>query len=815
MNKLTRCGAFLVATCLCFLIAIPRQAPAAPPPDEREEVDKVNKAIDRGVQYLRTQQRDGNNWEGYWATKLVGLEGGVTALTTLALLNCGVKTDEKEIKGALEYLRGIPPSWTYTVALTTMVFAEARQARDLPIIQTNIDWILRTAIKSNGKIIGWSYPREGDPIPDGSNTQYALLALYAGKMAGAKVSEADWTAIRQLYIDSQQKEGDDSGYWKYTNQGRTPSFTMTVAGVSGLVIAGMGLNQSQQQLDVATGIAAKCGRYDSNAPIARGLNYIGRNFTFTLSRGQSTYYNMYGLERVGRLSGQRFLGRTDWYRDGCKFLVEQQKKEGFWAQNDGEEYDAVNVISTSFALLFLSKGRTPVLISKLAYGDFSTSADQKIIQEKGSDPGVVGWNRKNNDARHITEFASRELFKGLPLGWQVYDPRRRELARNEDILAEVGVLVQSPILYFNGHEKPALRGQHREILKRYIEEGGFVIAEACCGSPEFAAGFRELIRDLFPDSKLQPLPPEHPIWRSYFAVPPTEFPKLECLDRGCRTVLVFSPEPLAGYWEEARFMPPTAKKDVTHGEQAFRLAGNIVAYATGMEPPQQRLTVKRIIDSSKDVRNPPKGFLKACQLRLSGENAPAPAAMRNVMGYLQANARLDVVLEKESLVPDSPDLTKYKFLYMHGRKRFTFSDDEITNIKANLQSGGVLLADPCCGKAEFDQAFRAMVLKMYPDQKLEVIPQNDELYSAALNGGVAITTVKRREKTNQGGNETGFSDLPPFLEGIKYEGRWVVIYSKYDLGCSLEGHKSTDCLGHSRDSALKLASAAVLYGLKK
>ena len=43
----------------------------------------------------------------------------------------------------------------------------------------------------------------------------------------------------------------------------------------------------------------------------------------------------------------------------------------------------------------------------------------------------------------------------------------------------------------------------------------------------------------------------------------------------------------------------------------------------------------------------------------------------------------------------------------------------------------------------------------------------------------------------------------------------MIIYSKYDIGCALEGHKSTDCLGHTKESALQLAGAAVLYSLKR
>ena len=53
------------------------------------------------------------------------------------------------------------------------------------------------------------------------------------------------------------------------------------------------------------------------------------------------------------------------------------------------------------------------------------------------------------------------------------------------------------------------------------------------------------------------------------------------------------------------------------------------------------------------------------------------------------------------------------------------------------------------------------------------------------------------------------------LEGIKVDGRWVVIYSKYDVGCAIEGHKAADCLGHDKESALRIASAVVLYSLKR
>ena len=809
---------------LLTLLAVALPAVAQPPAagDETETVRKVNAAIDKGVQYLRSQHSKDKQWEGLWLNMLAGLDGGVT---TLAMLNCGIPPDDREVASALAFLRGKEPRATYSVGLQTMVFAEARNKNDQLLVQRNVDWLVKTATRRGGKIAGWSYGPEAAATGnhDGSNTQYALLGLYAGKQAGARVDDAVWREIEQLYKDGLNPEGANAGFWVYAPGGpdgmNPPSFTMTVAGVCGLLIAGMGLDASQQQLDPATGVASRCGFYGANDPVVRGLNWIGSKFAFANAPGNKnfTFYNVYGIERVGRLSGLRFLGNKDWYREGCNELTADQSKNrsgqhanGSWHRGDGADgIDQTHVISTSFALLFLSKGRSPVLLSKLAWGDFGTP-EKGVLVEKGPDPAVVGWNRKHNDARHLTEFAARTLFDGRPMGWQVYDARRREFNSDVAIADEVGSLVQSPVLYLTGHERPRLSNQQKAILKKYVEEGGFVLAEACCGSKDFADGFHDLMDDLFRETPLAPLPPEHPVWRSHFAVPPTAFPKLEGMSRGCRTVCVFSPEPLAGYWEESKYM----KADAGRGQAAFQLGANVIAYATGKEPPKQRLTTTKIATPTDADRAPPRGTLQAVQLKLD-ESAPADNAVRNLMAHLRDAARLDVSIQKQSLRADEEDLLKFRFLYVHGRKRVALGDAELDNLRTALKSGGLLLADACCGSAAFDAGFRETVAKLFPDAKLEPIPADDELFGASLTGA-PLTTVKRRDKASQAGTaDDGYREVAPALEGVKVDGRWVLIYSKYDLGCALEGHKSSDCLGHTRDSALQIATAAVLYALKR
>src|SRR5258706_14931971 len=83
-------------------------------------------------------------------------------------------------------------------------------------------------------------------------------------------------------------------------------------------------------------------------------------------------YYLYALERVGRMTGRRFIGEGmhahDWYREGAEFLVTNQDKfSGYWKGIGFEENEPL--IAASLALLFLSKGRRPVVISKLQYDD--------------------------------------------------------------------------------------------------------------------------------------------------------------------------------------------------------------------------------------------------------------------------------------------------------------------------------------------------------------------------------------------------------------------------------------------------------------
>ncbi len=331
----------------------------------------------------------------------------------------------------------------------------------------------------------------------------------------------------------------------------------------------------------------------------RGVDWLANHFDVRQNFGhgqQWKYYYLYALERAGRLTGVRFFGQNDWYRIGAEELVKDQNKlSGFW-RSGGQENE---VIATSFALLFLAKGRAPVLINKLRHAP------------------EQDWNSDPDDVRNIVSIVADD-WKNL-LAWQVVDPRT----------ATIQEMLQAPIAFFTGHEAPEFSPQAKDNLKKFVEQGGFIFADACCHSRAFDAGFKRLMRELFPDPsvELKSLPADHPVWRAKHLLSPDANPLLG-IDHGCRTVVIYSPSDLSCYWNQTERSPtnPAVIK-------AVKVAQNVIDYATGREMPADKLVIRDVVDFKAD--QPTRGALQVAKLKHSGDWNIAPQAIPNLMEVLR------------------------------------------------------------------------------------------------------------------------------------------------------------------------------------
>ena len=100
--------------------------------------------------------------------------------------------------------------------------------------------------------------------------------------------------------------------------------------------------------------------------------------------------------------------------------------------------------------------------------------------------------------------------------------------------------------------------------------------------------------------------------------------------------------------------------------------------------------------------------------------------------------------------------------------------------------------------------FGDFALRLYPNRPLVPIPANDEFFSALP--GLDLTKC---QYTKAAGGGKGL----PQLEGIKIDGLWGIIYSKFGIGCALDREHDGGCKGYIRDDAVKIGANVFTYSL--
>ncbi|HEX4610794.1 MAG TPA: prenyltransferase/squalene oxidase repeat-containing protein, partial [Urbifossiella sp.] len=318
--------------------AAPQPGAAAPQTADQRFHAGVAAARRKAVAFLTDRQTPDGSWEAV-PLVFVGLEGGETALVTLALLEAGVPPDAPPVKKAVEYLARVPAKRTYVVGLQTRVLARADPKAHAARIQANADWLVAQGIGlDRGRLKGWSYPGEGavaaDALADQSNTHFAVFGLHAAAGAGAKVTDRVWPAVRDLYVRTRRPGG-----WTYHPDSALdsgPTYCMTAAALTGLAIA----DQHSRPNAVARGAFDEGMRALLTAPV-QAPKSIGYQWLVTAELGRV----------VGAAAFKSGDVEVKWYREGAEKLVADQRPDGSWVPGRG--VDAEPVLGTAFGLYFL------------------------------------------------------------------------------------------------------------------------------------------------------------------------------------------------------------------------------------------------------------------------------------------------------------------------------------------------------------------------------------------------------------------------------------------------------------------------------
>ncbi len=748
----------------------------------RADVDAraVQRSIDRGIAYLRKTQNARGGWEEYSRQSC-----GLSALCTLAMLNASVSREDPDIVRAIRYLRSFEPKQTYSVALQTLVYCQLGAAGDLPRIRRNVEWLVQSqkTAGSADRIGSWGYGKQltsGDP----SNSQFALLALGAAQDRGITIDPTVFMRAHTYWINRQQSEGG----WGY---GSRASGSMTCAGIASIIIAG-----SRVDPDVGNNQIRCCGGSTSDEQaIEKGIQWLGSRFDVEGNPGVEAgtkFYYLYALERVGRLSGRRFIGERDWYREGAEYLIKvQDQLQGFWSNVGAME---TSNIATSFALLFLSKGKRQVVAGRLKYG--SPDLESR-------------WQQHPDGLRQLVRHVEQDW--GRDLTWQTINA---DTASLEDLL-------QTPVLVISGTEPLQLPPEVSERLKQYVDQGGCILFEGeggdgCGDASGFERSVQTLCQSWFEGAGLERLPPSHPIWFAQHKLDPAligpEF-WVYGVQACCRTAVFYVPQSLSCRWEygDLLFHRDRGEKGIRQQVQAaIRVGENLIAYATGREL-KDKLEQRTILQAGQSIKTP-RDAIQIAMLSLDAGGQEARRALPNATALIEARVPISLTAIPQPVGFDSQQLRDVPFLWVHGRTDFTWNDSERSVLREYLKNGGIILGSAVCGSQAFATAFRREMAKTLPNAPLTAIARDHPVLQ--VSGGFDLRGVTIRTPAS-GGQQVSRRTGPPVLETAMVDDLVGVFFSPLDLSCALESPNSVQCRGYNTQDAAKIVANLVLYTLQQ
>lgn len=390
--------------------------------DEADFVRRVNEAIDKGVAWLVSKQREDGYWHFYPGSKKADITfPGRTALVMLTLAKCG-KTFKDRDKVLEKGLRALDTyrAWerasvrfpegitghTYSNALLVLMYDALYKAKPKKKRKSTKTSRYAEAKKKpkkrpckypkrvKGEILRlvlwleevqeqqiWRYPGPADANQDLSNAQYALLALQAAARCGIEVSPDVYHKALTYLLEHQQKQGPkvklyianpawEPGTTRFgpvmeagSAHARGWGYMPGVKPTGSMTTAGLAALAIIKERLRALKQLSKEDAAKINLAVRDGVGWFSRHFTVAGNPGNTGwhYYYLYGLERAGDLLGVRYMGKHDWYREGAEYLIGAQKDAGWWpgGAGAGGTHPEDETLRTCFALLFLKRATVP------------------------------------------------------------------------------------------------------------------------------------------------------------------------------------------------------------------------------------------------------------------------------------------------------------------------------------------------------------------------------------------------------------------------------------------------------------------------
>jgi hypothetical protein len=759
--------------------------PPARADDARISEEQITKSVKKSIDWIYQQQNPWGTWEA--AQEPAGTQrdladqgqfGFRTALALRCLLTAGENARDPRIQKAVDFLiTDEHIAGVYAVGMRAQVWPLLGHD---PAVRQMMVRDLRTliaAVHPTGRTRGlYSFRTDFENEPeyaDHSVSFYGTLGVKALADAGLEVPSDYWTTVERAWRSQQGRDGS----WVFeigstARQERTMG--MTASGVAVLFAA---------DDELAALRPADCTGTPPDHNVETGLAWIDAHFdqsreAHEIGGFSLRNYALYAIARIGMISGRKYFGQRDWYQDGAKMLLASQKAaDGSWD----------NLPDTCFATLFLTRGRNPVLVSKLQYDVQSgpTRRGQPARPPTGP-PRLGAWDLRPRDMANLTQWIGVQVEQEF--NWQTVS-----------LQVPVEELHDSAVLFISGNRPLNLMPADKAKLKLFVQEGGILLGNADCGNADFAASFRRLGQELFPAYEFRAVPHDSVIYtgEEFRAAKWKEPPLVMELNNGVRDLMLLIPQA-----DPSRYFQ---QHQVGSFQYAYELMADILFYSVD----QNGMLLK---GETYLVRPDPNAKInrtvKIARLQYPGNWDPEPGGWIRLAADMRNTRGIDLQVTPIALGEGKLD-SSFKIAHLTGTANFHLSESACSELRNFIQQGGTLVIDAAGGSALFDAAAQSQIKAILPDGGLELLASDHPVYRA---GKLLTHAAFRRYERSRLPRTDEFR-----LQGVDVAGgaRTGLFYSAEDLTEGLVGEPIDGIYGYQPQTATDLMANLIVYGSQK